>query len=271
MVRHTFAMLDLTDISTNLLLCSWLGTPMETPLPSGATTPRFVELEPQQKAAGAPKDPSGPRSAEPTPPKKLVVTYDSDIEPDDLVPMYLDAKSRLFSIQRHRQDDHRGKMPGSPPVAASGPAEELEVASLLAKINRIEKDVVFQKERDVAERQWKAKKILLEKDFAAARRKRNGDAGVAILSGNGLSAQSEDVAGEAERIAAEVLAGSDNDDGEGLADLFASLPVAEVDPSTGKTQTVMNGADGSRVLIRDFGKWTGVSPMRALEEACRAR
>ena len=61
------------------------------------------------------------------------------------------------------------------------------------------------------------------------------------------------------------------DEDESLSDLFASLPVQETDPTTGKTANVINTSDGVKIYIRDFGKWTGVSPMRALEEACRSR
>jgi ATP-dependent RNA helicase DHX29 len=62
-----------------------------------------------------------------------------------------------------------------------------------------------------------------------------------------------------------------SDDDAALADLFASLPVNEVDPLTGKSSTVINGSNGIKVTIQDFGKWTGVNPTRVLEEACRAR
>lgn len=74
---------------------------------------------------------------------------------------------------------------------------------------------------------------------------------------------------EAERITAEILA--QDDESDGLADLFANLPTEEVDKETGRTSTVVHGPDGVKITIRDFGKWTGVSPMRALEEACRSR
>ncbi len=84
----------------------------------------------------------------------------------------------------------------------------------------------------------------------------------------------DDINDEAARIAAEILAENEedeDDDDQALADLFSSLPVSEVDPLTGKTNTVMNGPDGSKVVIRDFGKWNGVNPSRTLEEACRAK
>jgi ATP-dependent RNA helicase DHX29 len=81
----------------------------------------------------------------------------------------------------------------------------------------------------------------------------------------------DEVSGKAAKIGAAMLEENESDDEGAIADLFASLPVNEVDPVTGKTSTVVNGSNGVRVTIRDFGKWTGVNPTRVLEEACRAR
>jgi ATP-dependent RNA helicase DHX29 len=191
------------------------------------------------------------------------VTYDEDIEPDQLMPLYLETKAKLFAIQRPRQDALRGGVARKKTERSNDPEEEL----LLAKLERIEKDVLFDKY--VAEQKWKAQRIILEKEYAAAKaeeKKKEEEASEEVLPAPN---DSNDVNEEAERIAAEVLA--EEDDDGALADLFSSLPVSEVDPLTGKTSTVMNGTDGKKVTIRDFGKWTGVSPMRALEEACRAR
>jgi ATP-dependent RNA helicase DHX29 len=69
----------------------------------------------------------------------------------------------------------------------------------------------------------------------------------------------------------ELLEDNESDDDAALADLFASLPVNEVDPVTGKSCTVVNGKDGVKIVISDFGKWPGISPTRVLEEACKAR
>jgi ATP-dependent RNA helicase DHX29 len=80
-----------------------------------------------------------------------------------------------------------------------------------------------------------------------------------------------DVNNEAERIAAEILAEVNDDDEDDIGGLFASLPQNEVDASTGESRTVVNSSDGSQIVIRDFGKTTGISPRRALEEACRSR
>ncbi|KAK4205523.1 putative ATP-dependent RNA helicase [Triangularia verruculosa] len=228
----------------------------DSPLPSGATTP--LDLEPRRGAKG--KNGAQNQSRQPSP-KKTNVKYDEDIEPDQLLPLYLETQEKLFEIRRPRQDTAKGKGPRG--QTESDPDEAL----CLAKLDKIEKDVLFDKY--VAEQQWRAKKIILEKEYAAAKaeaKKKQADEEPAPAP----TAESDDINEEAERIAAEILAEQEDDDGA-LADLFASLPVNEVDPLTGKSNTIMNGSDGSKVTIRDFGKWTGVSPMRVLEEACRSR
>jgi len=244
-------------------------TPAETPLPSGSTTPLLLGPDTNKKPVGRSRNGATlptPRSASP---RKLILTYDEDIEPEDLLPLYLESKTKVFELQRRLQDVSRAKSLTVGPSSSTGapPPDDHEVAELTAKLDRIERDPLF--ERDSAERQWKSKKIILERDFATLKRQQRAEP-AEKAGGASDAAADRDVTQEAERIAAEILAESSDDD-DGLADLFASLPVQEADPDTGKTVTVMNGSDGSRVVIRDFGKWTGVSPMRVLEEACRAR
>lgn len=151
-------------------------------------------------------------------------------------------------------------------------ANNAEIAKLQAKISRIEKDVLFDKA--LAEQQWRSKRILLEKELAQkardAKPEPQKDSG--SESSDEESDSDDEINKEAKKIAAEVLAeNGDKDDDGMLADLFSSLPMSEVDPATGKTNTVINAPDGTKVVIRDFGKWVGVSPSRVLEEACRAR
>ncbi|KAK2012707.1 helicase associated domain-containing protein [Colletotrichum eremochloae] len=238
-----------------------LDTPAESPLPSGATTPGISEPGGRQK--GGQKSKNGGSAASK---KKAVVTCDSDIEPDDLVPVYLETKAKLFELEKSQQGKKKQRNGES---GADEGAETLD--KLRAKINRIDKDVLFDK--FAAEQQWRTQKVALEKEIAAARKQKSieeaqkeADRGIEepVASCDG------DVNDEAERIAAEILAQGEDDEDGGLSDLFANLPVTEVD-AAGKSSTVLNGADGVKITIRDFGKWTGVSPMRALEEACRAR
>ncbi|OLN86335.1 ATP-dependent RNA helicase DHX29 [Colletotrichum chlorophyti] len=229
-----------------------LDTPAESPLPSGATTPKSGPSISKNSGSAASK-------------KKAVVTYDSDIEPDDLLPVYLETKAKLFELERNQQESKRQRN------GKTHSDEGDELAKLRAKIERIEKDVLF--DRFPAEQQWKTQKLALEKQLAVARRQlaqEDAEKKLSKETGEAPASPDGDVNDEAERIAAEILAQGDEDDDGGLADLFANLPVTEVN-AAGKSSTVLNSADGVKITIRDFGKWTGVTPMRALEEASRAR
>ncbi|KAH6842284.1 P-loop containing nucleoside triphosphate hydrolase protein [Chaetomium sp. MPI-CAGE-AT-0009] len=236
---------------------SQTDTPTDSPSRSG--TPFEIDPRLGTKLKGGALNQSRPAS-----PKRPTVTYDEEIEPDQLLPFYLETKTKLFAIQRPRQETTKRRGTKGKPDGSDDPEEAL----LLAKIARVEKDVLFDKY--VAEQQWRNKRIALEKEYAAARaEEKKNETSAETPEETPAPDGSSDVNAEAERIAAEILAEDDDDDA--LADLFATLPVSEVDPVTGKTNTVVNGADGSKLIIRDFGKWTGVTPMRALEEACRSR
>lgn len=215
----------------------------------------------------------------PTPPKteaaskSILVDEDSDIDPDDLLPVYIDCKVKLFHLQpsvsklsrRAVNDKNLEKVKSS----SDRSPDELESARLMRKIGRIESDVLFDKY--LADQQWEARRIQLEKDAAISRRAnalkdndKNTEASEAFDDSD------NEISREAARIGAAMLEEL-SDDGGDLGDLFSSLPTNEVDPATGKSMTVVSGSDGVKVQIRDFGKWTGVNPTRVLEEACRAR
>ncbi|EPE07952.1 helicase associated domain-containing protein [Ophiostoma piceae UAMH 11346] len=262
------------------------GTANDTPIGSRSNTPSLFEAEATIKKQKGKREPT-PRPSKSAQAKQAVITYDSDIEPEDLGPMYLDTKARLFALQRpHQHDTPKGK-PNSKvtptPAVAISDTDKLETAKLLGKLERIENDILFDKH--VAETHWRAKKIILEREYSEAAKKAAEEARAKAKAeaaqqeesdsdsdsdSDSSSDDDDDVNAEAKRIAAEVLA-QDSSDDDNLADLFASLPVSEVDPTTGKTNTVVNNADGTKLIIRDFGKWTGVNPVRALEEACRSR
>lgn len=254
-------------------------TPQDSPLPSGATTPQLLEA--QSGGSGSRKGSSKYRPSREPSPKKLVVTCDSDIEPDDLISVYLDTKTKLFHMQRPRQGDRKTKsskkgLSGASSSANGGdplsPEDELKEAKLLAKIDRIEQDPLFDK--PLANHQWQSDRIVLEQEYAEMKRQKAEQEN----HGNGdvtppMDEDSEDeVAKEARKMAEEVLQEENADEDASLSDLFASLPMEETDPSTGKTANVVTSANGAKVYIRDFGsKWAGISPMRALEETSRSR
>lgn len=203
------------------------------------------------------------------------VDFDSDIDPDELLPVYLETKAKLFHLQpvvsvtpnaRRTNPKANGKI-----VANSGrKSDDPDVARLKRKLNRIENDILF--DQYIAHQKWAEQHIQLQKD-AASVRKNMTEKEAAPASGASSSNESDDdgVSRAAKAMGAALLEESDSDDDAVLADLFESLPMTEVDPTTGKSSTVINNKDGTKVTIRDFGKWAGVSPRRVLEEACRAR
>ncbi|KAJ3498286.1 hypothetical protein NLG97_g1245 [Lecanicillium saksenae] len=216
-------------------------TPSDTPIPSRSATPKPGRQQARDRKMQSPT-------------KKTVVTCDSDIEPDELTPEYISSKAKLLELSR---------------TVSESDDNAMAAAKLEAKIRMIENDVLFDKAS--AEIQWRAKKIVLEQQLAAARKQMGAEREpAASREALKLEEPKEDgINDEAERIAAEILAeGEDMDD---IGGLFDSLPQNEVDPTTGKSQTVINGANGIRLVLKDFGKWTGMGPRRILEEACRSR
>ncbi|KAH7193190.1 P-loop containing nucleoside triphosphate hydrolase protein [Fusarium flagelliforme] len=235
-------------------------TPQDSPVPSRSSTPRHADSRNgrKNKSSGAKGRPA--KNLSPT--KKLVVACDSDIEPDELVAKYLDSKAKLLEYER-------GHAENLPTIQHD---EELAVAKLEAKIRKIESDVLF--DRYEAEQQWKIQRVDLERQLAAAKQERQDQAVDKPTTEEEPASEKTDdgdVNNEAERIAAEILAEVNDDDEDDIGGLFASLPQNEVDASTGESRTVVNSSDGSQIVIRDFGKTTGISPRRALEEACRSR
>lgn len=198
--------------------------------------------------------------------------YDSDIDPDDLLPVYLESKAKLFHLQPVVAKGTPSKSNGRKDPKGNGkqPAEDLVTAKILRKIQRIEDDILFDKY--LADQKWEVQRIQLEKEAAA----RRNAAGAATSKSDGqelelMDDSDDEISREAAAIGAAMLEEDGSDDDAALADLFASLPVNEIDPLTGKSSTVINGLNGVKITIRDFGKWTGVNPTRVLEEACRAR
>ncbi|KAJ4417261.1 hypothetical protein N0V82_006294 [Gnomoniopsis sp. IMI 355080] len=258
-------------------------TPTDSPIPSGAATPLLNEPEILQKAKAKKKNGSTtPRSGVATP-RKQFLTYDSDIEPDDLIPAYLDTKAKLFAIQRPLQDGlKKGQKSGiqlQPPPTTADSLDDTEIAKLLAKLDRVEKDPLF--DAGLARMQWEPRRIALERDYADEKKLKAELEAAKIAKdrkpedekmrsdSSDEDEDDDDIAKEAKKMAAEILAQNEDED-QGLADMFADLPTNDVD-ADGKTTTVLNNSDGSKVIIRDFGKWSGISPTRVLEEGCRSR
>ncbi|PHH91374.1 hypothetical protein CDD83_735 [Cordyceps sp. RAO-2017] len=236
-------------------------TPTESPFSSRPHTPKPQD---PQSSRGNKESSNGNGRAAKTPSKKTAVTFDADIEPEDLIPEYIAAKAKLLELNRaHAMGKTRRHDAGNDDT-------DVEIAKQEAKLRKIDGDVLFDK--FTAEQRWKVERVAVEKKLAAARQhaQQDQEPGASDPAAEAGKPDDDDISAEAERIAAEVLADQDEDDDD-IAGLFASLPQDEVDPQTGKTRTVINSSSGAKVVIRDFGDWTGIKPRRVLEEACRSR
>ncbi|KAJ5733407.1 hypothetical protein N7493_002193 [Penicillium malachiteum] len=181
------------------------------------------------------------------------VSYDSDssIDPDTMVPEWLDLQTKLYSLQPDLFDRPGKGKKGR--AAAPTQSEDPEAAKLQRKIAKIERDVLF--ERQEAEYIWKDKLEELRKDAAFMRRpverKKDTQEAEPEPEDPNLTVPSLEEMDEAEGL----LGGMFQDEPDGAGSILG-LP-----PPDG----------GVKITLRDFGKSTGLSPRRVLEETCKSR
>jgi len=220
--------------------------------PSRSSTPKGQKTK-QDKS----KDNWKSAKITPAPIPSAPISYDSDssIDPDSMVPEWLDLQTRLYTLQPDLFDrPGKGKKGRG---AAPGQSEDPEAAKIQRKIAKIERDVLF--ERREAEYIWKDKLEELRKDAAfqrqASDRKKQQDA---------PPVQEEEEEEEEQDLNLTVPSLEEMDGGL-LGDMFQAEP--EDGSILGLPPPVVEAA----VTIRDFGKFTGLSPRRILEETCKAR
>ncbi|KAJ5117093.1 uncharacterized protein N7443_003003 [Penicillium atrosanguineum] len=250
----------------------WLATHSDKKeLPSYVqTTPRpqkdensvtswMIETEPSRSST--PNKSNGNKQGKPKADWKSaksapLISYDSDssIDPDTMVPEWLDMQTKLYGLQPDLFDRPGKGKKGHGPAASQ--SDDPEVFKLQRKIAKIENDVLF--ERREAEYFWKDKLDELRKDASFIRRppekkKEEPPAeeqpAMPALDGLDLSMPSMDEL-----------------DGAGLGDMFQ-----EQTEGSGSILGLPTPTTGISTTLRDFGKTTGLSPRRVLEETCKAK
>ncbi|KAI1005694.1 putative helicase [Podosphaera aphanis] len=206
--------------------------------------------------------------------KKSVIDYESDIDPDDLLPTYLDCQTKIFNLQASMHPKRRPYRSSANQAIAQekNDVANIQLNELIKKIKKIEDDILFDKY--IADQKWETMRIQLQKDAAVAHRKVKEpgiESSDSVLNSPTSDKPTNDVDIDAAKIADELLEENSNDEDIGISDFFASLPTDRIDPINGKSTTEINEGQNVTMTIRDFGKWSGVSPSRVLEEACRAR
>ncbi len=232
--------------------------PPQSPV-NGETTSRALP------SAAALNDPTTTQSDESD---ISVSDLDSDLELDELVPAYLKIKGKLFEIDPQLVDASTRKPPKgakskkSAPVPAQSPA----VRKLLSQLQQLTSDALFDQDR--AEAQWPAKRNQIAQSQAEKRQRNDSQP-------SGAQAQDTDanldlpVSADMEATPAPAASPSEHE-GEEDADLLGGMFSAVPDP-TPASEGTSNGESASGITLRDFGKMSGMSPRKVLEEAVRSR
>ncbi|KAI9661250.1 MAG: hypothetical protein M1821_009577 [Bathelium mastoideum] len=200
--------------------------------------------------------------------------FDSDLEPEELVSTYIRIKSRLFQrrpdlVTTQTQNKNTKSAKASTNIRANIPLTS-DVKKLQHKLQKIESDVLFDEVQ--ADSAWKMAHINLVREDAARRKLRLDNTSV-----DETSAESEsrgdpipataiptgEVNVDSPKLMPEVM-----DEDDMLGGMFAATAGdSEVEVSTGGQKEQVS----TNITIRDFGRASGLSPKRVLEEACKAR
>ncbi|KAF9733470.1 hypothetical protein PMIN04_008423 [Paraphaeosphaeria minitans] len=254
-----------TTISPN---ASRPGTPVpETPT---VTTERSVVSENESSRAPTPalrRDDARPRHPEPEVSDVAVSDLDSDLEPDQLVPTYIKIKGKLFELDPdtvEAKSRKQGKSKKAGNARSMSTTQPPAVRKLLSQLQKLESDALFD---DIeAEALWPNKRAELALKIAAERQqpavpKTSKPFGAA----SGVSTPRKVPAWKKPEQDARSEDGGEDDDVL-LGDMFSAIPDEAPKSNQAKTSDADDG-----VTLRDFGKQSGISPRRVLEEAVRAR
>ncbi|TLD18362.1 putative helicase [Venturia nashicola] len=249
--RKERASLDTGDDSVD-------DTDFETPIDSRPLTP-----DPTSKRGRA----SSPRKKETASQQVSAIDadlhvsdFESDVEPEELVPRYLTIKERIW---KHRPDlvdviKSSKKWKANQPKINIPPATP-GLAKLTAKLQQIESDTLF--DQWEADRLWNIKKIDLVRDAVVTRPIKS------LRGGNGSSSESESRGQLNENEDASSDNSGPNSDDE---DLLGGMFAVSMDAPPSQPHQPGSTADPA-IQLRDFGKPAGMSARRILEEACKSR
>ena len=178
---------------------------------------------------------------------------DDDNDPDRLIGRYLDLRSRLLKYEL-------GCAENKHTVNTSQAQERLstsQVNRLRQKVKDIENDILF--DQDKADAHWNDTSSRIRSELAELRRTRR-------------ETHSDDVSHlESDLVIAPEDEPHEMSDIDAAAEpLFGDMFTTGEKYGTGSDNSP-RPENGNTTALVDFGKWSGISPRRVLEEACRAR
>ena len=191
---------------------------------------------------------------------------DEDVEPVKLVEQYISLQQKLYRLQPDMVRRGIQKRKGLKSTARNNPtniaASTPEVARIIRRVKKIQSDILF--DQSEADDEWAAVQIDLIKE-AAERKRLQLESTPALVNVKDNIESSEN---NSTPETASTFAPAEEDNMIMVGDLFSVLPNSSVDKSTPEPGTEL---DSTTVVVTDFGEWTGQSPRRIFEEACKAR
>lgn len=180
---------------------------------------------------------------------------DSELEPDTLVPKYVELQTKLYGLSPDLFDKpKKGKKsgPGNAPNGSGDP----QVAKLQRKVFNIENDVLF--DHHDAELQWRQKLDELRREAAFVRQTQREEE-------KPTEEQEQEKEPEPEPEPVDDVLLGDGENADVLGDMFGGEEPAL------ESGVILDELNKATMHVRDFGKSTGLSPRRVLEETCKAR
>ena len=189
---------------------------------------------------------------------------DGTDDPERMVEHYLALQSKLHIIRpdltevgNGNKSQKNGKRRN---ISQKADRVDPRATRLLQKISKLEADILFDHEE--AHSRWAETKHQLAKESADRKRLQLDD---------GIGTQEERADDRIRsRSKGHEKGNMDGEDGtESLADLFVSQP-EETPTETLVALQETSGSSGT-IVLRDYGKPTGIKPRKILEDACKAR
>ena len=196
-------------------------------------------------------------------PEEAIIS-DDDLEPHELLGKYLELQTRLYRRQPDLTQFESRRPKGSKSKKSQGLnlAKEPDAISqaILRRLRKLQSDLLFDKEE--ALEKWNELRLSLVRE-EVERKKLNINE-----DRDALNPRIDDGSSQTP----DSNTSSDNEDSlMKLGDFFSSLPDTETDGGIGISSIVTAIPGGGSIIVRSFGKWSGVSPRKTFQDACRAR
>jgi ATP-dependent RNA helicase DHX29 len=196
-----------------------------------------------------------------------VSDLESDIELDELIPTYLKIKGKLYEIDpslvetgtRKQARGAKGKK-----TSATQPPQSPAARKLLSQLQRITSDSLF--DEDEAELRWPAKRNQIAQDMANKRQEQIDQSPSPKPEQESAEIPVQSDVPKVDTAITVVDTSDVEDDADLLGGMFSAVPDV-LEPG----RPDEGAAISENVILRDFGKSSGLTPRRLLEEAVRSR